>query len=59
MDQVAAIKGKVVLAIFLFGIALLDRDYDPLGNPSDFLNSALVLVVIFFGDLIWSWIKRR
>jgi hypothetical protein len=53
------IKRKVFAALFLFGIAFLDKDYSPFENLVDFLNSALVLAVIFFGDVLWSWITRR
>lgn len=55
----AAIKGKIVAALLLFGIALLDDDYKPMESSEDFLNSILVLALILFGDVVWSWIKRR
>lgn len=54
VDSMAAIKGKAVAALLLFGMALLDSDFDPLRNFEDFLNSALVLAVIFFGDVIFK-----
>jgi predicted CDP-diglyceride synthetase/phosphatidate cytidylyltransferase len=55
----AAIKGKIFATLVLFGVAFLDSDFDPFGSLEDFLNSVLVLMIIFFGDVIWSWIKRR
>lgn len=46
-DRMAAIKGKIVLSLLIFGIAFLDDDYKPLESSEDLLNSALVLAFIF------------
>jgi hypothetical protein len=53
------IKRKIVLALFILGLKLLDRDFKPLENSEDALTTILVLAVIFFGDIVWSWITRR
>jgi len=53
------LKGRITAAVLLFGIAFLDSEYEPFSDREDFLNSVLILIVIFCGDVLWDWIKAR
>ncbi len=55
----ATLKLRITVGVILFGIAFLDADYDPFRDRSDFLNSAIVLFIIFLGDRLWAWIRAR
>lgn len=50
---------KITLALFVFGIAFLDRDYSPFESALSLISAALILTLIFFGDIIVRWINRK
>lgn len=50
--------GKITLAAIVFGVANLDKDYNPLQGIHSALSAALMLAIIFFGDHIARWIGR-
>jgi hypothetical protein len=53
------LKGRITLAVIVFGIAFLDSDYRPFGDLKNSLSSVFILSIIFFGDVLWNWIKER
>jgi hypothetical protein len=53
------LKGRITLAVIVFGMAFLASEYQPFRDLKDFLNSVFILSVIFFGDVLWNWIKAR
>jgi CDP-diglyceride synthetase len=50
---------KLTLAAIVFGVAFLDTDYWPFSGLHSILSALVVLVVIFFGDKVFSWFKRK
>ena len=53
------LKGRITLTVIVFGIAFLDSDYKPFSDLEDFLNSVFILIVVFCGDVLWDWIRKR
>lgn len=50
------LKSKITLTIILFGLALLDQDYNMFESTHSIISATIVLIVIFFGDILVRWI---
>jgi hypothetical protein len=50
---------KITLAVIVFGIAFLDSSYSPLNSVHSFMSAAFILAVIFFGEELFDWLKRK
>jgi hypothetical protein len=53
------LKGRITLAVIVFGIAFLDSDYQPFSDLEHSVSSVLILSVVFFGDVLWNWVKAK
>jgi hypothetical protein len=50
---------KFLLATAIFGMGFLDPTYNPLGTVENAVSAAVVVIVIFFGDVMAAWVKSR
>ena len=50
---------KITLVVIVFGIAFLDSSYSPFSSVHSFMSATFILAIIFFGEELFEWLKRK